>query len=69
MALQLVTFIMANSDVNSRQASTSPYYFWFYILNTQDVKTPTWVKLLLVGHNLGYLAANLAIMPLDIGFL
>jgi hypothetical protein len=31
IALQVLVFFVANADINSRQASTSPFYFWFFV--------------------------------------
>ena len=72
MTFQLtLVFLYANQDINSRVASTLPFYYWaFAALVLQKRVDSGMSKLARFAclHNLVYLALNLLLFPPEIGF-
>ena len=59
--------LFANTDINSRVASTIPLYYWgsAAILIERKGKIATYIQM----HNLGYMLANFVIFPMEVGFI
>ena len=59
--------LFANTDINSRVASTIPLYYWgsAAILTERKGKIATFIQM----HNLGYMLVNCVIFPVEVGFI
>lgn len=65
-ANMLLVMLFANADINSRVASTCPFYFWAAaVILTEDSK---WGKLICL-HNVCYLLLNFVLFYMEVGFL
>ena len=75
-ALQLLlVMLFANADINSRVASTCPFYFWALaaIVNEANQKhkveaSVRWMAGLALVHNFAYMILNFATFPMEAAF-
>ena len=66
-SMQMVPVLLfANADINSRVASTVPFYYWAAASMMKKRDSLAWLVCL---HNVAYLAVNFFIFPTEIGFL
>jgi len=74
-ALQLsLVFLFANADINSRVASTCPFYFWAFAATVHEsnthpkVASVKWMARLALTHNFAYMVLNLITFPMEAAF-
>ena len=72
MFLQLtLVLLFANSDINSRVASTLPLYFWAFATFVNEDRPKSGMSKLgrfACLHNLVYMGLNFILFPTEIGF-
>ena len=69
----LLILFFANSDINSRVASTIPFYYWAVAAIVIESKAGPYVDSskiakLAVFHNMTYLVLNLIFFPMNTAF-
>jgi len=66
----LVTLLFANADINSRVASTCPFYFWAVadLLVHRENYSKVSLANFAIAHNLLYMVLNLVLFPMEVGF-
>jgi hypothetical protein len=71
----LLVMLFANADINSRVASTCPFYFWAFaaIVNEANQRSKVeehvrWMSRLALVHNFAYMMLNFATFPMEAAF-
>jgi hypothetical protein len=65
----LLTLLFANADINSRVASTCPYYYWAVADLIVNLKQHKGLASFALLHNVLYLLLNLLLFTMEVGFL
>jgi hypothetical protein len=66
----MLILTLANADINSRVASTIPFYYWAAAATiVEGKKKLSGMAILIAAHNVGYLLGNMFLFPTEIGFL
>jgi len=67
----LVTLLFANSDINSRVASTCPFYYWAVadLLVHRENFSKVSLANFAILHNVLYMILNFVLFPTEVGFL
>lgn len=70
----LLVMLFANADINSRVASTCPFYYWAFAALINEANAPKvetsvrWMARLALAHNFAYMALNFATFPMEAAF-
>ena len=68
-ANMLLALFFANADVNSRIASSCPFYFWTTAAIFYESKGFSNIAALSRLHNIGYMLLNFVLFVMEVGFL
>jgi phosphatidylinositol glycan class V len=71
----LLVMLFANADINSRVASTCPFYFWAFAAIVHEANhyakveaSVRWMARLAFVHNFAYMVLNFATFPMEAAF-
>ena len=67
----LLTLLFANADINSRVASTCPFYFWAVadLIVHRDSYSKVSLANFAIAHNVLYMVLNFVLFTMEVGFL
>lgn len=65
----LLTLLFANADVNSRIASSCPYYFWTVVAVWKHKNGETFISDYSKLHNIVHMLLNYSLFLMEIAFL
>jgi hypothetical protein len=64
----LIALFFANADVNSRIASSCPFYFWTVAAIFAEKKGFSYIAAFGRLHNLAYMLLNFVLFIMEVGF-